>query len=245
MDNPNNSNPKNSKTFFFSDFLFLCSIVLVIVGTAYVGVLSYEEGMKTEISKENGEAFANWFTQASAKRMDTDFEVAACGGPNTLMPPPKTEEPQALNPEKALGEGESEVVADKSSAMATQAAAQPSAEAPAENAKSEAPAAAPARTAKTWGGCLKALTTENGPLVKLYNPFTNGPLTFANKCDPSDINLAGAMVFNKISPTPPGSPTPTFLEDLQESDSIEQKLQISVTICDKGSYPIHVADIEF
>jgi len=243
MDNPTNSNPKNAKTFFFSDFLFLCSIVLVIVGTAYVGVLSYEEGMKTEISKENGEAFANWFTQASAKRMDTDFEVAACGGPNTIMPTPKTEEPAPLNPEKALAEGESEVTTDKASTVAQA----PATETPSESTKPDTAATTPsaASTAKNWGGCLKALTSENGPLVKLYNPFTNGPLTFANKCDPSDINLAGAMVFNKISPTPPGSPTPTFLEDLQESDSIEQKLQISVTICDKGSYPIHVADIEF
>jgi hypothetical protein len=243
MDNPTISNPKNAKTFFFSDFLFLCSIVLVIVGTTYVGVLSYEEGMKTEISKENGEAFANWFTQASAKRMDTDFEVAACGGPNTIMPTPKTEEPAPLNPEKALAEGESEVTTDKASTVAQA----PATETPSESTKPDTPATTPsaASTAKNWGGCLKALTSENGPLVKLYNPFTNGPLTFANKCDPSDINLAGAMVFNKISPTPPGSPTPTFLEDLQESDSIEQKLQISVTICDKGSYPIHVADIEF
>jgi hypothetical protein len=245
MDKPTISNPKNTKTFFFSDFLFLCSLVLVIVGTAYVGVLSYEEGMKTEISKENGEAFANWFSQASAKRMDTDFEVPACGGPNTIMPPPKKEESEPLNPDKALAEGESEVTDDKSSTVAqAPVAPAPATEAPSENAKPETPAA-PASTAKNWGGCLKALTAENGPLVKLYNPFTNGPLTFANKCDPSDINLAGAMVLNKISPTPPGSPTPTFLEDLQESDSIEQKLQISVTICDKGSYPIHVADIEF
>ena len=239
MDNPTHSNPPNTKTFFFSDFLFLCSIVLVIVGTAYVGVLSYEEGMKTEISKENGEAFANWFTQASPKRMDSDFAVAACGGPNTIMPPPKAEEPAAANLDKALAEGESEVSADKSSTVA----AAPATEAPSENAKAEAPTAA--STAKTWGGCLKALLNDNGPLVKLYNPFTNGPLTFASKCDPTDINLAGAMVFNKISPTPPGSPTPAFLEELQESDSIEQKLQISVTICDKGSYPIHVADLEF
>jgi hypothetical protein len=242
MDNPTNSNPKSTKTFFFSDFLFLCSIVLVIVGTAYVGVLSYEEGMKTEISKENGEAFAGWLSQASANRMDSDFALTACGGPNTVATAPKAEEAPALNPEKTLAEGESEVASDKTS---TASSAPNSADTPSESTKSESANTQAASAAKTWGGCLKALTSDNGPFVKLYNPFTEGPLTFANKCDPNDINLAGALVFNKISPTPPGSPTPTFLEDLQESDSIEQKLQISVTICDKGSYPIHVADLEF
>ena len=55
----------------------------------------------------------------------------------------------------------------------------------------------------------------------------------------------GAIVLEKMIATPPGSAVPVINSQLVDSDAIDQKLQLRVTICDKGSYPIKIAELEF
>ena len=64
----------------FADKMFLVLLVLVLVGVARVGQLTYREGMKTEGAKENAEVMAKWMAAAAAERFKPDFKPAACAG---------------------------------------------------------------------------------------------------------------------------------------------------------------------
>ena len=97
----------------------------------------------------------------------------------------------------------------------------------------------------TWGQCYQALVALSGPLDNLSNPFSGGPQKLIAQCNSSDLSTAGALVLEKITPTPPGSPVPTVAEPLLEEDAIGQKLLIRVTVCDKGGSPIRVGEFEF
>jgi len=52
-------------------------------------------------------------------------------------------------------------------------------------------------------------------------------------------------MLEKIVATPPGSAIPFVNSPLTESDQIDQKMQIRVTVCDKGAYPIRISELEF
>lgn len=97
----------------------------------------------------------------------------------------------------------------------------------------------------TWGECYQSLVAPGGPLDDLTNPFTRAPQKLAAACNPNDRSLVGALVLEKLTPTPPGSPVPFITEALTEDDAISQKLQIRVTVCDKGASPIRVGEFEF
>lgn len=101
------------------------------------------------------------------------------------------------------------------------------------------------KTSRTWGECLKAITTTPAPLAALTNPFFNTPIGFVNKCNRGDQSLIGSMVLEKLTPTPVGSTLPFTISQLVESDGIDQKIQIRITVCDNGAYPIFIADVEF
>ena len=60
------------------DALFLALLVTCLVGSAYVGVLAYREGVKTETTKRNGEAWLEWFTEHAARRAEPDFAPEVC-----------------------------------------------------------------------------------------------------------------------------------------------------------------------
>jgi hypothetical protein len=169
--------------------------------------------MKTEVSKRNGEAWAQWLTETGAERFKDDFGLLACaGGPSKSAP-------------------------------VTDSTVNASEEKPAEEA-----AASPAATAaptRSWGECLKTLTTPPGALAGLRNPYFNEPIQIVAKCEPNDRNLVGALVLEKLVPTPPGSTIPFVMSPLTESDLIDAKVQVRVTVCDKGAYPIKVAEVEF
>jgi hypothetical protein len=45
--------------------------------------------------------------------------------------------------------------------------------------------------------------------------------------------------------TPLGSAVPMVISPLKEGDAIDGKLQIRVTVCDKGGYPIKIGELEF
>ena len=72
-----------------TDWTFLASMVVMIALVAWVGELSYQEGMKTEVTKRNGETWAQWFTETGTERFKDDFGLVSCiGGPNRPVTPP-------------------------------------------------------------------------------------------------------------------------------------------------------------
>ena len=111
-----------------------------------------------------------------------------------------------------------------------------------------APAADKAATAKapnTWGGCLEAILMQSN-MKALDNPFRDGiALDFAPACNPDDRSLAGNIVMEKITPTPPGSAIPHIVSALTPDVVIDQKIQVRVSVCDKGAYAVKVAEFEF
>ena len=111
-----------------------------------------------------------------------------------------------------------------------------------------APAADKAATAKapnTWGGCLDAILVQT-TMKTLDNPFRDGiALDFAPACNPDDRSLAGNIVIEKITPTPPGSAIPHIVSALTSDVVIDQKIQVRVSVCDKGAYAVKVAEFEF
>ena len=97
----------------------------------------------------------------------------------------------------------------------------------------------------TWGGCLEAILKESN-MKALDNPFQDGlALHFAPACNTEDRRLAGNIVIEKITPNPPGSAVPSITSQLVDADSIAEKLALKVSVCDKGSYAVKVAELEF
>jgi hypothetical protein len=96
----------------------------------------------------------------------------------------------------------------------------------------------------SWGACLKHLLTKT-EFKDMRNPFTGEAPQFAALCVPADRTLAGAIVIEKMIPTPPGSAVPVANSQLVDTDPIEQKLHLRITVCDKGSYPINVGELDF
>ena len=192
-----------------ADICFLAFMAVILLVVVWLGQLAYMEGMKTEITKANGETWAKWFTQASPKRFMPGFEPAACAG---VAPPAGANAKSASN-----GNGS----------------------------KAAADANAIPTPSPTWGECLEALTQGGAQLGELRNPFADKPLALGIKCDSSDRTLAGALVLEKLTPTPPGSAVPNTASPLAGADVIEQKLQVRITVCDKGAYPIRIAELDF
>ena len=111
-----------------------------------------------------------------------------------------------------------------------------------------APAADKATTAKapnTWGGCLDAFLLQT-TMKTLDNPFREGiALDFAPACNPDDRSLAGNIVIEKITATPPGSAIATIISPITPDVVIDQKIQVRLSVCDKGAYAVKVAEFEF
>ncbi len=110
------------------------------------------------------------------------------------------------------------------------------------------PAGAAPATAKapnTWGDCLEAILRESN-MKALDNPFREGiALDFAPACNPDDRSLAGNIVMEKITATPPGSAIATIISPLTPDVVIDQKIQVRLSVCDKGAYAVKVAEFEF
>ena len=177
-----------------------------------------------EVTKRNGEAWAKWFTQAGLDRGKEGYELSACA--TGFIPSAIPAKPSAL------------------ATLAVEAGAETTPE-PSVPPHSAAVTPPPAPTPRTWGPCFKALSTQGGLLSDKFNPFSQKPLAIVAKCDMADRALSGAMALEKSLPTPPGSAIPFINSPLIDSDSIEQKMLIRVTMCDKGAYPVRIAEIEF
>jgi len=112
------------------------------------------------------------------------------------------------------------------------------------------PAASIGNTASTalansWGGCFKTLTRPEGPWSGQINPFSKAPVQLVLKCDKSDLSVAGHFFFEKLTPTPPGSPLPVVSSLLTDADPLDQKIQLRLTLCDKGGDSIRIGEVEF
>ena len=96
----------------------------------------------------------------------------------------------------------------------------------------------------TWGACFQHMMT-NTDLKQLVNPFFDETPKFVATCNPDDATLMGSIVLEKMVATPPGSAVPMINSQLIDTDPIDQKMQLRVSICDKGSYAIKIAEFEF
>jgi hypothetical protein len=78
---PNNAAPTTTvvsgKPNFF-DVLFLIFLACMLAVVAWVGMLSYEEGVKNKTSVQNGEAWVAWLKDNSDARMKEDFPIESC-----------------------------------------------------------------------------------------------------------------------------------------------------------------------
>ena len=110
----------------------------------------------------------------------------------------------------------------------------------------DAPAAdaAAAPAAGTWGACLAHLTSAT-EFKDMVNPFTGKAPNFIAGCDPADRSLVGSIVLEKTTANPPGSAVATVTSQLVDADLIAEKLALKISVCDKGSYAVKVAEIEF
>ena len=191
------------------DYGFFALMLAVLIAVVWVGVLSYEEGVNTEKSKRNGEAWVAWLTENSAKRFETDYAMAACAGGLRVAP-----------------------------------VAEPTEQAPAGEGEATAKAAPAAGVPNAWGACLEEIL-KSTELKDLVNPFTGKAPDLVEKCDPADHNLHGDISIEKSVATPVGSAVPVTISPLVAADAIDTKLQLKVSICDKGAYPIKVSEFEF
>ena len=98
---------------------------------------------------------------------------------------------------------------------------------------------------KRWGDCFKELTEKVAPLNNLTNPFSNVPVHFVAKCDPKDRSTVGGIFLEKLVATPMGSAVPVVASQLVDTDPIDTKLSLKLTVCDKGGYPVKVDEFEF
>lgn len=204
----------------FADWIFIILVLGAIYVVVDLGHDAYLEGMKTEITKKNGEDFASWLTEAGANRFKADFEHGPCMGGKPPATAKAEAAPAAAAP--AIGEDGQAVVVDEPAATDT----------PAEP------------VAGTWGACFKYLMTQT-EFKDMVNPFTEEAPQFVAACVPSDTNLPGMFVIEKLVPTPPGSAVPVVNSQLVDTDPIDQKIQVRVSVCDKGSYAIKIAEFEF
>jgi hypothetical protein len=89
------------------------------------------------------------------------------------------------------------------------------------------------------------LTQKDGPWSGQINPFSASPVRLVPKCDKTDLSVAGHFYFEKLMPTPPGSPVPTLVASLADADLLDPKIQLRLTLCDKGGDPIRIGEVEF
>ncbi len=97
----------------------------------------------------------------------------------------------------------------------------------------------------TWADCVKVLFGPGGPMGGLQNAFSGQPIAFLSRCEPSNPRSPGQLVLERVSATPPGSAVSSVTLGLAPEDPLDKVLTIKVTVCDKGGYPIKVAEVEF
>jgi hypothetical protein len=179
------------------DMIFLIFLGVVVVAVILLGIKNFEEGVKVETSKHNGELWMQSMSELNIKRFDEDFNLEACRGG---MPAPA----QALGKHKAA----------------------PNTFLPG-----------------TWGACYQYFVTQTA-LKDLRNPFFD-ELPKIVQCSTADLSTIGGIMIENLMPTPPGSATPYVAKPLIATDPIDYKLQIRLSVCDKGGDAIEIGEFEF
>jgi hypothetical protein len=64
-------------------------------------------------------------------------------------------------------------------------------------------------------------------------------------CNKEDRSTIGGIVIDNMVATPAGSAIPFVIKPLTPEDLITTKLQLRLTICDKGGSSIKVSEFEF
>jgi hypothetical protein len=206
------------------DYVFLGLMLAVLVSVIWIGILSFEEAMKTEESKRNGEELVAWLTETGTKRFEPGFELGACAGGSKPAAEEAAPAPASAESVDELALGMAQEHAAKTSEL--------------EKDKPAAPAA------PTWGACMEKMFALPA-FAKMTNPFTNARPRFVPACVPSDGDLPGAIAVEKLVATPAGSAVPFINSPLLETDSIGEKMQLRVAICDKGAYAVKIAEFDF
>jgi len=71
------------------DIAFMVFMVGLLIFVSWLTTINYQEGMKTEVAKRNGEAWAAWLSQTGAQRFEPGYANTACAGA-TATPVPAT-----------------------------------------------------------------------------------------------------------------------------------------------------------
>jgi hypothetical protein len=238
MDTPTEEKPPISKMKFTpGDYMFLGFMVFVLIAVVWVGILAHEEATKTDESKHNGEVLVAWMTEAGTKRFEPDFAHGPCAGG---LKASEHSQPVAI----------AAAPAEPASAQATLLPAALSAS-DKEKSTQSSEAVEPVAKAKeevkgpnTWGACIEHIFAL-AEFKEFKNPFFDEVPKFVAACVPTDASLTGAFVIEKLVATAPGSSVPYIASQLVDTDAIEAKMQLRISICDKGSYAIKIAEFEF
>ena len=169
------------------DSAFIAFLVVVLILVTWLGIKNFDEAIKTEKAKANGEAWVTWLTATGLERSKESFYLKGCIS--------------------GVREGEEQKVS-------------------------------------TWGSCLNDIMSKT-PMKELRNPFLKTLPKLIPQCISTDRTVIGDIVLEKMVPTPAGSAIPVVISQLIEGDSIQDKLQIRISVCDKGGYPIQIAELEF
>jgi len=97
---------------------------------------------------------------------------------------------------------------------------------------------------KTWEQCRKALLGADGPLHSLRNPFDAALGVIGPKCDRADLNTRGLLVVEKGTQAPPGMPPGVNYGPIEDSDKLTREMPARILVCDKGAYPLRVAEVK-
>lgn len=234
----NQTQPKIKTTPTLADWVFILILICVLTSVGILGHDSYLEAMKTEVTKKNGEELAAWLTQAGLDRFKHQTKLTECMGGK----PPVAKLDANPNNITALQEIPVAMVVSEADTPTTGIEMLKVADTTAEESSSadETPEIKPG----TWGACFEYLMTKS-ELKDMLNPFTDEPPQFVPACNPSDSHLPGSIVIEKLTPTPPGSAVPVINSQLVNTDPIDQKMQLRISVCDKGSYAIKIAEFEF
>jgi len=96
----------------------------------------------------------------------------------------------------------------------------------------------------TWGPCFSYLMAKS-EIKELVNPFFNAPPKLIAQCVPSDRTVMGAFMIENLVATPPGSANPLVISPISDATSIDTKLQLRMSVCDKGGYAIKISEFDF
>jgi len=93
--------------------------------------------------------------------------------------------------------------------------------------------------ANTWGGCINELFGPAGQFSQIKNPFMKNGLVWAKKCDREHQESKGALIFERLNPSPTGSP---IISEFKESDVLVSGMDFRVSVCDRGFILIKIGE---